>query len=59
MLKGVAKGFPLKIKAKKIENISVDYNREFITRILQRIEYNALKSAVIDVSLLLRSEWMR
>ncbi len=51
ILKGVTKGFPLKIKAVTIENVSVDYNRDFITRILQRIEYDAVKEAVTDVSL--------
>jgi multifunctional methyltransferase subunit TRM112 len=51
ILKGVTKGFPLKINAVKIENVSVDYNRDFITRILQRIEYDALRGAVTDVSL--------
>ncbi len=50
ILKGVTKGFPLKIKAVKVENISVDYNRDFIVRILPRIEYDALRSAVHDVS---------
>ncbi|CAF3407578.1 unnamed protein product [Rotaria sp. Silwood1] len=51
ILKGVTKGFPLKINAIKIENVSVDYNRDFITRILQRIEYDALRTAVTDLGL--------
>ncbi|CAF1080470.1 unnamed protein product [Adineta steineri] len=51
ILKGVKKGFPLKINAVKIENVSVDYNPDFITRILQRIEYDALRGAVIDLGL--------
>lgn len=50
ILKGVTKGFPLKIQAAKVENVSVDYNRDFIVRILPRIEYEALKAAVADVS---------
>jgi len=50
ILKGVTKGFPLKINAVKVENVSVDYNQDFITRILQRIEYDALRRAVTDVS---------
>ncbi|CAF0919457.1 unnamed protein product [Rotaria sordida] len=48
---GVTNGFPLKINAMKIENVSVDYNRDFIIRILQRIEYDALRGAVIDLGL--------
>ncbi|CAF0740968.1 unnamed protein product [Adineta steineri] len=51
ILKGVTKGFPLKIKAVKVENVSVDYNRDFVARILQRIEYGALQSAVKDLGL--------
>jgi multifunctional methyltransferase subunit TRM112 len=51
ILKGVTKGFPLKIKPVKVENVTVDYNRDFIVRILPRIEYDALKAAVSDVSL--------
>ena len=50
ILKGVTKGFPLKIKPVKVENVTVDYNRDFIVRILPRIEYDALRAAVIDVS---------
>lgn len=50
ILKGVTKGFPLKIDASKVKNVSVNYNREFIIRMLQQIEYDALKRAVIDVS---------
>ncbi len=50
ILKGVTKGFPLKIKAVKVENVSVDYNRDFIVRLLPRIEYDALRAAVKDVS---------
>lgn len=49
ILKGVTKGFPLKINATKVENVSTDYNRDFIVRILSRIEYDALRSAVKDV----------
>jgi multifunctional methyltransferase subunit TRM112 len=51
IIKGVTKGFPLKINAIKVENVSVDYNKDFIVRILQRIEYDALRGAVNDVSL--------
>jgi len=49
ILKGVTKGFPLKINANQVENVSVDFNRDFIVRILQRIEYDALRGAVKDV----------
>ncbi|CAF1039741.1 unnamed protein product [Rotaria sp. Silwood1] len=51
ILKGVTKGFPLKIKADKVEHISVDYNRDFVARIIPRIEYDALRAAVNDLGL--------
>ncbi|CAF1014931.1 unnamed protein product [Didymodactylos carnosus] len=51
IIKGVKNGFPLKINAVKVENITVDYNRDFITRMLPRIEYNALRSAVSDIGI--------
>jgi multifunctional methyltransferase subunit TRM112 len=51
ILKGVTKGFPLRINAAKVENISVDYNRDFVVRMLPRIEYEALLAAVADVSI--------
>ncbi|CAF3687132.1 unnamed protein product [Rotaria socialis] len=51
ILKGVTKGFPLKINFTKVENASVDYNRDFIIRVMQRIEYDALRGAVTDLGL--------
>ena len=61
ILKGVTKGFPLRIQAAKVENVSVDYNRDFIARILARLEYDALRAAVKDVSRewIWRSGWLR
>ena len=61
ILKGVTKGFPLKIKGAKVETVSVDYNRDFVARILQRIEYDALRAAVTDVSFYLEraNAWLR
>jgi multifunctional methyltransferase subunit TRM112 len=56
ILKGVTKGFPLKINAIKVENVSVDYNRDFIVRILPRIEYDALRAGVKDVSFHLKQK---
>ena len=52
IIKGVTKGFPLKIQASKVANISVDYNRDFIVRVLPRIEYDALKGAITDVRII-------
>jgi hypothetical protein len=50
ILKHVTKGFALKIQAVKVERLSMDYNRDFINRILARIGYDALRAAVNDVS---------
>jgi hypothetical protein len=39
--KDVTKGFALKIQALKVERLSTDSNRDFINRILVRIEDDA------------------
>lgn len=49
LISTIRKGFPLKINASKIRNISIDYNQDFIKRIIQCIEYDALRRAVKDV----------
>ena len=50
----ILKSLPLKIQANRIEKISMNYNREFLLRILQRIDYDRLKGAVKDVSIHLK-----
>ena len=43
--------FPLKIEATEVENEEQDENKEFILNVLQRIDYDALKSAASNVCL--------
>ena len=50
ILRGIGRTFPLKIQARRIEKISVDYNRHFIVRIVQKIDYDVLRRTVRDVS---------
>ncbi|GAB6024977.1 hypothetical protein CHUAL_010071 [Chamberlinius hualienensis] len=44
-LKGVKEGFPLLIKASSVKETSIDYNREYITRIIPKIDWDALYKA--------------
>ncbi len=50
MLKNVTHGYPLKLVANKIEETKSDYQPEFIERMVQRINYNALFDAAQSVS---------
>ena len=52
LMQGVTKGFPLKIRASKIDRVAVEYNRTFLLRLLPRIEYGVLRQAASDVSYL-------
>uniref|UniRef100_A0A0B6ZW15 Multifunctional methyltransferase subunit TRM112-like protein n=2 Tax=Arion vulgaris TaxID=1028688 RepID=A0A0B6ZW15_9EUPU len=49
IIKGVTKGFPLKIVAKKVEVKEVDYNAAFIIKTLSRVDWPALHQAAIEV----------
>jgi len=44
-LKGVTNGFPLKIVANEVKEVSVDFNKEFIERIIPKMDWNVLCSA--------------
>ncbi|XP_062523115.1 multifunctional methyltransferase subunit TRM112-like protein [Corticium candelabrum] len=48
-VKGVKKGYPFGIKATKVEEKSVDFNAEFIARIISRIEWEALEQAAESI----------
>eukprot|EP00794_Sanderia_malayensis_P003001 gene3001-3459_t len=41
-IKGVKNGFPLKIEASDVQTKDVDFNPEFISRIIPRLEWKAL-----------------
>ncbi|BFZ05735.1 hypothetical protein BsWGS_08773 [Bradybaena similaris] len=49
IIKGVTKGFPLKIVASKVEVREVDYNEAFIIKTLSRVDWPALQQAAISV----------
>ena len=42
---GVKNGFPLAIRAEKVEVEETDFNEEFIRHMLPKIEWNALRAA--------------
>lgn len=49
IIKGVTKGFPLGIKPNRVEVQEVDFNPDFITRILPKIDWPALRQAATEV----------
>ena len=50
ILRGVTRGFPLRIRATRVDCVLVDYDRDFLIRLLPRINYGALRGAITDVS---------
>lgn len=44
-MKNVVEGFPLKIKASEVRTTDVDYNPEFLSRMLSKLDWPALKFA--------------
>ncbi|CAG5136504.1 unnamed protein product [Candidula unifasciata] len=49
VIKGVTKGFPLKIVASKVEVREVDYNEPFIIKTLSKVDWPALHQAANEV----------
>jgi hypothetical protein len=59
ILKNVVTGYPLKISATKVETKEVDFQPEFVNRMMRKVDYNALYQAAqqvnsIDINLKLR-----
>jgi multifunctional methyltransferase subunit TRM112 len=50
ILKNVVNGYPLKIEATKVEVKSVDFQPEFVARMMKKVEYKALYEAAQTVS---------
>lgn len=48
-VKGVKNGYPLRIIARKVDVITVEFSSHFIQRMLQKINWPALKSAAESV----------
>ncbi|XP_068227472.1 multifunctional methyltransferase subunit TRM112-like protein [Palaemon carinicauda] len=44
-LKNVKEGFPLRIQADEVRNVDIDFDREFISRMIPKLDWNALKFA--------------
>lgn len=55
-LKGVTNGFPLKIIANEVKEVSVDFNKEFIERIIPKMDYKVLCDAAQEFGVHLPSE---
>ncbi|XP_045108021.1 multifunctional methyltransferase subunit TRM112-like protein [Portunus trituberculatus] len=41
-MKNVKEGFPLKIQAEEMRNVDIDYDRDFITRMIPKLDWKAL-----------------
>uniref|UniRef100_UPI00358E29BF multifunctional methyltransferase subunit TRM112-like protein n=1 Tax=Myxine glutinosa TaxID=7769 RepID=UPI00358E29BF len=48
-VKGVVSGYPLRIKAKEVQLNAVDFNAEFISRMIPKLEWKALREAAESV----------
>ncbi|XP_026461960.1 multifunctional methyltransferase subunit TRM112-like protein [Ctenocephalides felis] len=48
-IKGVNVGYPLAIQATDVKILDVDFNKEFISRLIPRIEWEALLGAVVNL----------
>ncbi|XP_055342889.1 multifunctional methyltransferase subunit TRM112-like protein isoform X2 [Paramacrobiotus metropolitanus] len=48
-IKGVKEGYPLQLKVEDMEVKETEFNKDFVARIIPKIRYDALRSAVKDV----------
>ena len=48
-VKGVKNGYPLKIEAEKVENVEAEFNPDFVTRMLPKLEWSALVKAAKEL----------
>lgn len=48
-VKGVKNGYPLKLMVREKKEVEVDFNAEFIARMLPRIDYGALRATAVQV----------
>jgi len=49
IIKGVQTGFPLKIEASDVRLLTVDYNPEFISRMIPKLEWTALYEGAVSL----------
>ena len=50
---GTRNGFPLAIEAEKVEEVEAEFNAEFMTRMVEKLEYPALIASLACVSAIL------
>ena len=50
-IRGVEDGYPLKISADKTEVIETPFDSDLVKGVLNRIQFNALKSAALDLDI--------
>ncbi len=49
-VKGVKNGYPLKLVAKQVVLKTVDFNSEFVARMLPKVDWGVLKRTAVSVS---------
>lgn len=48
-VKGVKNGYPLKIEVVKVESVDAEYNPDFVTRMIPKLEWNALVTGAKEI----------
>ena len=48
-VKGVKNGYPLKIEVVKVESVDAEYNPDFVTRMIPKLDWNALVTGAKEV----------
>ncbi|XP_062892281.1 multifunctional methyltransferase subunit TRM112-like protein [Mobula hypostoma] len=48
-VRGVSRGYPLLLQASEVKINNVDFNQEFITRMIPKVEWNALVEAAESI----------
>ncbi|XP_071961920.1 multifunctional methyltransferase subunit TRM112-like protein [Antedon mediterranea] len=50
-VKGVSNGYPLKIEAQEVKTVEVDFNPDFVSRMIPKLEWRALYEAAKTLEL--------
>ncbi|KAH9400969.1 hypothetical protein TYRP_002552 [Tyrophagus putrescentiae] len=55
-LKGVVTGYPLKLEVSEVKTVSVDFNEDFVKRILAKMDYDVLRETAQTLGVELPAE---
>lgn len=48
-LKGVVNGYPLKLEVNEVKNVEVEFNADFVKRILPKLDYEVLRNTALSL----------